>query len=139
MLHQEQIHFAARSLVCLTQRRLSVLPSPCQLTSAFCLSRISSRAWLWNRPPPVKRSGITGFSTCPELCHGLFLEGTGTRGDALPDPATLSVVCADGNGGCTDPDMYALLVAHVISTRSASPVVTDEDMAFPPGSRVLAR
>ncbi|KAK2612278.1 hypothetical protein QQS21_001704 [Conoideocrella luteorostrata] len=64
------------------------------------------------------------LSTCPEICYGLFLL---TPEDTLPDPTALPVhsgpVRANEEGG--------VLLAHIISTKSIAPVVTDQDMMLP--------
>ncbi|KAG6267516.1 hypothetical protein E4U47_005218 [Claviceps purpurea] len=63
--------------------------------------------------------------TCPELCYGLFLDSTSTApSDAadVPPSATASTNASHQN---------ARLIAHVLSTRSLSAVVTDQDMQLP--------
>ncbi|KAG6053818.1 hypothetical protein E4U33_000124 [Claviceps sp. LM78 group G4] len=63
--------------------------------------------------------------TCPELCYGLFLDSRSTAPSEaadVPQSATASTNASHQN---------ARLIAHVLSTRSLSVVVTDQDMQLP--------
>ncbi|KAG5954668.1 hypothetical protein E4U58_007519 [Claviceps cyperi] len=89
----------------------------------FCLA-VESAAF-----PPAEAASREKIeyrlATCPELCYGLFLDSTSSaRSDTadVPQSATASTNASHQN---------ARLIAHVLSTRSLSVVVTDQDMQLP--------
>ncbi|KAH7329628.1 acyl-CoA N-acyltransferase [Stachybotrys elegans] len=65
------------------------------------------------------------LTVCPEICYGLF---SSDEGNKTPSEFVDIPVVPQGEGEARKGD----LIAHVISTQSASPVVTDDDMAYPP-------
>ncbi|KAL0935748.1 GNAT family [Colletotrichum truncatum] len=67
------------------------------------------------------------LSVCPELCLGLFVpEQTATNADVKLE-GEIPVLDTAPPSSAKDK-----LIAHVISTKSPSRVVRDEDMSFPP-------
>ncbi|KAK1623179.1 acetyltransferase [Colletotrichum phormii] len=65
------------------------------------------------------------LTVCPELCLGLFArEGKSSQGRVIRQGTTLAYNPSDTSNGND-------LIAHTISTKSISSVVTDADMAVP--------
>jgi GNAT superfamily N-acetyltransferase len=75
------------------------------------------------------------LTRCPEMCMGLFCtvvpsEAKGFEAETLASARLVET----GRGN----DAVSVLLAHVISTRSLSPIVTDADMDYPKDWRTRA-